>query len=99
MIPVLILFYDYDLIGLKITDTFRKGLSDLEGAKNWKPDNLIIDRFGLNYKEITEHNLMWIENLKSGSGRDPDWDRKDVKKYIANLAELERKRLGISDDE
>jgi len=99
LIPVLLLFYDHDLIGLKITDTFRKGLNDLEGATGWRADKLIIERFGLNYKEITENKLMWIDNLKSGSGRDPDWTRKDVKKYVGNLAELERKRLGISDDE
>jgi len=42
---------------------------------------------------------MWIDNLKSGRGRDPNWDAKDVKMYIGNLAELERKRLGISDNE
>ena len=99
LIPVLLLFYDYDLIGLKITDTFRKGLNDLEGATKWRADNLIIERFGLNYEEITDNNLMWIDNLKSGRGRDPNWDAKDVKKYIENLAELERKRLGISDTE
>ncbi len=97
--PVLLLFYDYDITGLKITEKFRKGLNDLEGATNWRADNIIVERFGLNHKEITEHNLMWIGNLKSGTGRDPDWERKDVKNYIANLAELERERLGIPDTE
>ena len=31
---------------------------------------LIIERFGLNKDDIDRHNLTWIENLKTGSGRE-----------------------------
>ncbi len=95
---MLFLFYDYDIAGLKISDTFRKGLNDLEGAMGWRADKLIIERFGLNHNTITENNLMWIDNLKSGSGKDPKWNRTDVKHYMDTLAELERKTMGISDE-
>jgi hypothetical protein len=35
------------------------------------PDNLIIERFGLDYDFITEQGLAWIENLETGSGKYP----------------------------
>jgi hypothetical protein len=68
--PVLLLFYDHDPAGLKITDTFRKNLEDCEGGTGWNPDKLIVERFGLNYEDIEKHGLTWIENLKTGSGRE-----------------------------
>lgn len=80
--PVLLLFYDHDLIGIKITQKFRKGLRDLKGATKWDPSTLIIDRFGLNKEDIEKHGLTWIQNLKSSSGKNPDWNRKDVREYV-----------------
>jgi hypothetical protein len=68
--PVLLLFYDHDPAGLKITDRFRKNLRDCERGTGWNPDALIIERFGLNKDDIDKHNLTWIENLKTGSGRE-----------------------------
>jgi len=82
LIPVLLLFYDHDIAGLKITDTFRKGLWDIYRATGWDPSGLIIERFGLNFEDIERYNLTWIENLKSSSGRDPDWSRRDVQEYV-----------------
>ncbi|MDI6846998.1 MAG: hypothetical protein QMD23_02560 [Candidatus Bathyarchaeia archaeon] len=77
---MLLLFYDHDPAGLKITDTFRKNLSDCERGTGWNPDNLIIERFGLNKDDIDRHNLTWIENLKTGSGREStDYDY--IQKY------------------
>jgi len=67
--PVLLLFYDHDPAGIKITRTFRKNLADCERGTNWSPEGLIIDRFGLNEEDIEEYALMWIDNLKTGSGR------------------------------
>lgn len=67
--PVMLLFYDHDPAGLKITRTFRKNLADCEGGTGWNPRNLIIDRFGLNAEDIEQYKLMWIDNLKTGSGR------------------------------
>lgn len=78
--PVLLLFYDHDPAGLKITDTFRKNLRDCERGTGWSPDTLIIERFGLNKDDIDRHNLTWIENLKTSSGREStDYDY--IQKY------------------
>jgi len=68
--PVLLLFYDHDPAGLKITDTFRKNLEDCRKGTGWSPDLLIIKRFGLNEDDIERYNLTWIENLKTGSGKE-----------------------------
>jgi len=74
--PVLLLFYDHDPAGLKITSKFRKGLRDISRSVDWHLTNLIIERFGLNKEDIDRYGLTWIENLKTGSGReakDPDY--------------------------
>lgn len=74
---VLLYCGDHDPGGLNISDTLRKNLSDLTGTwseehghMDWSPDNLIIDRFGLNYDFIQENGLSWVENLITGSGKD-----------------------------
>ena len=67
--PVLLLFYDHDPAGLKISGTFRENLMDCEGGTGWSPGSLIIERFGLNAEDIEKYGLMWIENLKTSSGR------------------------------
>lgn len=73
--PVLLLFYDHDPAGLKISETFRKNIEDCAGGTGWYPDNLIIERFGLNKEDIDRYNLTWIENLKTSSGRESrDYD-------------------------
>jgi len=73
--PVLLLFYDHDPAGLKITDRFRKNLKDCERATGWSPDGLEIERFGLNKEDIDKYNLTWIENVRTGSGRESqDYD-------------------------
>lgn len=41
-----------------------------------------IHRFGLNADDVNKYGLTWIENLKSSSGKDPNWSRKDVKEYV-----------------
>jgi len=68
--PVLLLFYDHDPAGIKITETFLKGLFDVSGGTGWKPWNLEIYRFGLNKKDIDRYGLTWIENLKTSSGKE-----------------------------
>ena len=37
-------------------------------ADGWSPENLIIDRFGLNQDFIEEQGLTWIDNLETSSG-------------------------------
>ena len=78
--PVLLLFYDHDPAGLKITDTFRKNLKDCEGGTGWSPDALTIERFGLNYDDVEKYGLTWIENLKTSSGRE-SYDDAYISKY------------------
>jgi len=78
--PVLLLFYDHDPAGLKISHTFRKNLWDISRATGWCPDKIIIDRFGLNKEDIDKYNLTWIENLRTSSGREScDWSY--IEKY------------------
>jgi hypothetical protein len=59
---------DHDPGGLHISEKIRKNLDDVSGAVGWRPDNLTIDRFGLNADFIAEHGLTWIDNLETGSG-------------------------------
>jgi hypothetical protein len=63
---------DHDPGGLLITQTLRKNLEDLAGAVGWSPTNLIISRFGLNEDFIDEHDLTWIDNLETSSGKQLD---------------------------
>jgi hypothetical protein len=84
---VLLYCGDHDPAGLVISDTLRKNLNDLERSTGWRADDLIIDRFGLNFDFIEENKLTWIENLETGSGKYPlnDSRHPDHKKpYVQN---------------
>lgn len=71
---VLLYCGDLDPDGMRISEHIRKNLKDIEnifwsdGMKGYNPDNLIIDRFGLNYDFVLQNNLTWINNLQTGSG-------------------------------
>jgi hypothetical protein len=79
---------DHDPGGLNISDDLRSNLEDLERAVGWRPDRLIIDRFGLNYDFIEREGLTWIDNLETGSGarlddpRHPDYRKPYVQDYM-----------------
>lgn len=62
---------DHDPAGLSISDSLRKNLSDLLSHSEWLDlmGQLEIDRFGLNADFIARHELSWIDNLDTGSGR------------------------------
>ena len=85
---VMLPFVDLDPGGLRIAEFLRKNLADLSDAVGWSPDNLIIDRFGLNLDFIRRHRLTWIDNLETSSGErldDPkhhDHDKDYVQSYI-----------------
>ena len=72
---VLLYCGDHDPDGLRISDTLRKNLHDIrniywsDGQTGYDPRDLIIERFGLNYSFIQEHNLTMIDNLITGSGK------------------------------
>jgi hypothetical protein len=85
---VLLVFVDHDPGGLHIAGFLLKNLADLSGAVGWSPDNLKIDRFGLNKDFIDRQRLTWIDNLETSSGErldDPkhhDHDKDYVQSYI-----------------
>lgn len=72
---VLLYCGDHDPDGLRISEFIRKNLYDLkdieweDGALGYDPEDLIIDRFGLNYDFIIENDFTWIDNLITGSGK------------------------------
>jgi hypothetical protein len=68
--PVLLYCGDFDPVGLQISDTLRDNMTELAGQVGWSPDNLIIDRFGLNPDFIEAQGLTWIDGLTTGSGKD-----------------------------
>jgi hypothetical protein len=85
---VLLLCGDHDPGGLQITDKMRSNLEDLSKQVGWRPDKLIILRFGLNADFIDRHGLTWIDNLETSSGgklddqTHPDHNKAYVQDYI-----------------
>jgi hypothetical protein len=78
---------DHDPGGLHITEFIRSNLEDMSGAAGgWMPDDLKIERFGLNASFINRHRLTWIENLDTSSGKSlADASHKDHHKpYVQN---------------
>jgi hypothetical protein len=67
-ICVLLYCGDHDPGGLQISDFIMTNFIELRDAVDWSPQDLIIDRFGLNYDFIIENGLTWIDNLETGSG-------------------------------
>jgi hypothetical protein len=69
---VLLYCGDHDPDGLRISDTIRENLLELEKAVGWlaDEDHLTIDRFGLNEDFIKANRLTWIDGLMTGSGKD-----------------------------
>jgi hypothetical protein len=68
---VLLYCGDFDPGGFAISKTLRSNLKDLAQAVQWSPDDLTIDRFGLNLDFIEEQGLTWIENLATAAGKYP----------------------------
>jgi len=94
---------DFDPAGMQISDNLKSNLRDLKDAQiplsngdyitGWTPDNLIVDRFGLNYKFIQEADLTWIDNLKTSSGKDlanpnhNDHEQDYVQDWLSDIGE------------
>jgi hypothetical protein len=82
---VLLYCGDHDPGGLAISGFLRSNLEDLAGAIGRSPDNLIIDRFGLNADFIETQGLTWIENLATAKGEYPLDDQRHpdhLKPYV-----------------
>lgn len=73
---VLLYCGDHDADGLRISEFIRSNLEDLkdvvwdDGTDGFDPEDLIIERFGLNYDFIQRNGFTWIDNLITGSGKD-----------------------------
>ncbi len=63
---VLLYCGDHNPDGLRISSALRSNLAELETAVGWSPENLEVDRFGLNRDFIDKHNLTWISPLSTG---------------------------------
>jgi len=70
---VLLYCGDHDPDGLRISEFIRRNLADIssvnweDGEEGYDPQDLIIERFGLNADFIFKHKLTWIDNLTTGS--------------------------------
>ena len=75
LISVLLYCGDHDPDGLRISDFLRKNLEDImditwiDGRRGYDPEDLIIERFGLNNDFIIKNNLSWINNLITTFGK------------------------------
>ena len=59
---------DHDPGGLQISNYLRANMEAVSDAVGgWSPDQLIIERFGLNFDFIEKHGLTWIDNLITGA--------------------------------
>jgi hypothetical protein len=88
---VFLVFTDHDPGGLHIAEKLRKNFEDLSQAVGWRPDNLLIIRFGIDADFIDRHRLTWIDNLETSSGLQlddtdhADHDKAYVRDYIAKF--------------
>ena len=81
----LLSFTDHDPGGLNIDKFLRSNLEELVRAVGWSPDNLIIERFGLDYDFVEREQLTWIDNLATSKGEYPLDDRRHpdhLKAYV-----------------
>lgn len=94
--PVLLYCGDHDPDGLRISDTLKENLNQIsditwsDGTEGYDPQSLIIDRFGLNYDFIKDHNLSFIDNLLTGSGKNlaSPSHRNNHLQYVQNYLNL-----------
>jgi hypothetical protein len=92
---VLLYCGDFDPVGLKISDTLKKNFRDLMNADgvDWNPENLIVERFGLNRDFVEEQGLTWTDNLETSSGKslaDPrhEWHKMEfVQTWLREIGE------------
>lgn len=85
--PVLLYCGDHDPTGLQISEALVSNFWEIALGTGWRPTNLKVDRFGLNYDLIMEAELTWIDNLISASGRPPDLKKRYIREYIAEFGE------------
>ena len=88
---VLLYCGDHDPSGLDISGSVTSDIESLSGATGYFPDDLIVDRFGLNFDFIQAEGLSWSDNLVTSSGEDlanpnhPDHFKPYVQDYLARF--------------
>ena len=88
---VLLYCGDHDPSGLDISGSVISDIESLSGATGYSPDDLIVDRFGLNFDFIEAERLSWSENLVTSSGEDlaspkhPDHLKRYVQRYLSEF--------------
>lgn len=65
---VLLYCGDLDPYGLLISDNLRNNFKEVSKTMDWTPDNLHIERFGLNRAFVDQRGFTWIENLETSGG-------------------------------
>lgn len=72
---VLLYCGDHDPDGLKMSDFFPKNLKSLsrvtwsDGVGGYDPENLVVERFGLNWDFVKRHSIPIIDNLITATGK------------------------------
>src|SRR5262245_49325705 len=90
-ICVLLYCGDHDPSGLDISGSVISDIESMSGATGYFPDDLIVDRFGLNFDFIEVEGLSWSDNLVTSSGEDlanpkhPDHFKPYVQDYLARF--------------
>jgi hypothetical protein len=88
---VLLYCGDHDPSGLDISGSVISDIEGLSGATGYSPDDLIVDRFGLNFDFIEAERLSWSENLVTSSSEDlanpkhPDHSKPYVQNYLSEF--------------
>lgn len=100
-VPVILYCGDFDPPGLRISDQLQKNLNDLHDAMvplqekdryltgfHTSHNDVQVERFGLNHDFIDEHDLTWVDNLETGSGKNlaspthTDYDKDYVQDWL-----------------
>ena len=87
---VLIYCGDHDPDGLRISDTIRKNLEQIQevqwkdGTEGYDPSNLIIDRIGLNFDFIQSNGYTWIE-ITSSQDLERTWQTGGILTIISHI--------------
>ena len=68
--PILLACGDFDPPGLSISSVLKKQFEEYSLFTGWNPENLHVERIGLNYEFIQEQGLTWINGLQTISGKD-----------------------------
>ena len=68
--PILFACGDFDPPGLGISNSLIKTFKKNARFSGWEPDNLVVDRIGLNHDFIQDNSLTWIDGLETISGAD-----------------------------